>query len=166
MAIAEALYSSRSEEWETPPEFYAELDREFHFSLDACATRNNTKHPHCWITPEEDSLLVDWSRRTGASKAVIWCNPPYGRHIGKWFAKARTEAARGCTVVMLAHARTDTIWWHEHVQGIASEVRFVKGRLRFLNESKRQLAGAPFPSAVIIYRPTGIEVKQAYLSDI
>jgi hypothetical protein len=38
MSIHPTLYSSRSEEWPTPQDFYDELDAEFHFTLDPCAT--------------------------------------------------------------------------------------------------------------------------------
>ena len=145
MTISPALYSSRSEDWATPQAFFDTLNAEFHFDLDAAATAENAKCP-VFIDKAVDTLAsahwVAWGKR-------IFCNPPYGREIGKWFAKAREAQAEGALVVMLAHARTDTKWWHEHVQGIASEVRFVKGRLRF-GDGKQS---APFPSAVIIYRP-------------
>jgi phage N-6-adenine-methyltransferase len=142
--ISNALYSSRSEEWATPQAFYDALDLEFHFTLDAAASKENAKCSQ-YIDKGQDALNMSWNYFTTGDR--VWCNPPYGRSIGKWFAKARAEAARGALVVMLAHARTDTQWWHEHVQGIATEVRFVKGRLRF-GDSKNS---APFPSAVIIY---------------
>lgn len=148
MAINPVLYSSRSEEWETPDAFFKVLDAEFHFTLDACASEHNAKVP-IFLTKEDDSLSVQWYGLTEGNR--VWCNPPYGKDIGLWFAKAREEAARGCLVVVLAHARTDTCWWHGHVQGIADEVRFVKGRLKF----KGGKSSAPFPSAVIVYRPKG-----------
>lgn len=141
MTINPALYSSRSEEWETPDDFFAKLDAEFHFTLDACATAQNAKVPN-YITKEMDALRVPWP-------GTVWCNPPYGRNIGRWFAKAREEARKGSRVVMLAHARTDTRWWHEHVQGVADEVRFVKGRLHFIGGKY----SATFPSAIVIYEP-------------
>lgn len=145
MAISPALYSSRSEEWATPQAFFDKLNAEFHFDLDAAATRENAKCP-VFIDKAVDALAdakwTAWGHR-------IFCNPPYGCDIGRWFAKAREAQADGALVVMLAHARTDTRWWHEHVQGVASEVRFVKGRLRF-GDGKQS---APFPSAVIVYRP-------------
>lgn len=31
------LFSSKKEDWETPNKLFEELDREFHFTLDACA---------------------------------------------------------------------------------------------------------------------------------
>src|SRR5258708_6578608 len=146
MTIAPALYSSRSEEWATPQAFFDTLNAEFHFDLDAAATNENAKC-EAYLTKDDDALAQDWSQ----FGSVIWCNPPYGKEIGKWFARARYAQKNGVTVVMLAHARTDTRWWHEHVQGIADEVRFVKGRLRFVGLDGVR-SSAPFPSAVIVYR--------------
>jgi hypothetical protein len=34
-------FRSQSCEWSTPPELFRELDQEFHFTLDACATPEN-----------------------------------------------------------------------------------------------------------------------------
>ena len=48
---------------------------------------------------------------------------------------------------MLVPARTDTAWWHDWVVGYATEIRFVRGRLKF-GGSKNS---APFPSAIVIY---------------
>ena len=77
---------------------------------------------------------------------VYWCNPPYGRQIGKWVKKA---AECGATVVMLLPARTDTAWFHNYILGKA-EIRFLRGRLKF-GDSKNS---APFPSMIVIYRET------------
>ena len=77
----------------------------------------------------------------------VFCNPPYGREIGKWVEKAfRTNAEHGNLIVMLLPARTDTKWFHDFIYNRA-EVRFVRGRLKF-GDSK---SGAPFPSMVVIY---------------
>jgi len=57
-------------------------------------------------------------------------NPPYGRTIGLWIAKAYHSAQAGATVVALIPARTDTQWWHEFVTK-AAEVRLLQGRLKF-----------------------------------
>lgn len=78
----------------------------------------------------------------------MFCNPPYGREIGKWVEKAyRTNKESGDLVVMLLPARTDTKWFHDFIYHKA-EIRFVKGRLKF-GGSKNS---APFPSMVVIYR--------------
>ena len=148
MTISPVLYSSRSEEWATPQAFFNKLDAEFHFNLDAAATAENTKCQFYLSLDGENALLTRWVQGTRGTR--IFCNPPYGKEIGAWFAKAREAQADGALVVMLAHARTDTKWWHTHVQGVASEVRFIKGRLKF-GDGKQS---APFPSAVIIYRPS------------
>ena len=87
---------------------------------------------------------------------MCWLNPPYSQ-VRDFIAKAAAEAARGCTVVALVPARTDTRWWHAQVwdelqrtwkQGV--EARFVRGRLKFGGAGN----GAPFPSVVLVFRPT------------
>src|ERR1700733_11069730 len=138
MTINPALYSSESGEWATPQDFFDKLNQEFHFTLDAAA-RPETAKCADYLTQEQDALSPN-TRWEG----VVFCNPPYGKEIGLWFTKAREEAAKGATVVMLAHARTDTRWWHQHVQGIADEVRFVKGRLKFVSKDGVK-SSAPFP---------------------
>jgi hypothetical protein len=75
-------------------------------------------------------------------------NPPYGRKIGLWVQKAYEESRGGSTIVCLLPARTDTRWWHDFC--MKGEIRFIKGRLKF-NDGKNP---APFPSAVVIFRPT------------
>ena len=134
-------FSSATNEWSTPQAFYEELDREFRFTLDPCATPENAKC-YKYFTKEENGLVQDWSKDT------VFMNPPYGREIGKWVKKAHNEAMEGATVVCLIPARTDTAYWHEYVIGGNAEVRFIKGRLKF-GDSKNS---APFPSAVVIFR--------------
>jgi site-specific DNA-methyltransferase (adenine-specific) len=75
-------------------------------------------------------------------------NPPYGRTIAAWVAKAHHESLRGATVVGLLPARTDATWWQDHVMK-APEIRLLRGRLTFVGAG----APAPFPSAVAIFDP-------------
>lgn len=141
MAISSALYSSRSEEWATPPDFFATLHAEFGFTLDPCATRRNAKCSS-FFTKADNGLTQDWRTHT------VFCNPPYGRTIGEWARKCYLAAQAGATVVLLVHSRTDTRYFHDWIYGKA-ELRFVRGRLKF--GDGRQ--SAPFPSLVAIYRP-------------
>lgn len=135
-----AMFSSKTDLWATPQEFFDVLNEEFDFTLDACAVAENAKCP-AYITPEEDGLARPWTGR-------VWCNPPYGRAIGKWVRKARISVAAGAeVVVMLLPARTDTLWFHDYIYGKA-EIRFIKGRLKF-GGSKNS---APFPSMVCVFR--------------
>ena len=136
MAINSVLYSSESEVWETPKDLFDKLDAELHFDTDVCALPSNAKCTS-FFTPEQDGLKQKW-------EGVCWMNPPYGRKIGAWMRKA-LEAKT--TVVCLVPARTDTKWWHDYAMK-ASEIRFVKGRLKF-GDSKNS---APFPSAIIVFR--------------
>ena len=54
-------------------------------------------------------------------------------------------------MVMLIPARTDTSWWHDYVVN-ASEIRFLRGRVKFVKPGQKSDA-APFPSAVVVFRP-------------
>lgn len=143
MAISKALYSSESEMWETPQDLFDRLDKEFHFTVDVCALDSNTKCAS-FYSPDQDGLKQKW-------EGVCWMNPPYGRNIGEWMKKALESEA---TVVCLVPARTDTKWWHDYAMK-ASEIRFVKGRLKF-GDSKNS---APFPSAIIVFRQTQDDLK-------
>ena len=141
MAISPTLYASRTDEWPTPAAFFAELDREFGFTLDPCATRQNATCPR-FFTEDDDGLVQDWGAQT------VFCNPPYGRAVGAWVRKCHEAARAGATVVLLIPARTDTRYFHQWIYGKA-ELRFVRGRLKF--GDGRQ--SAPFPSLVAVFRP-------------
>ena len=133
------MMSSATDMWATPQQFFDALRKEFAFTVDVCAVNDNAKCPN-YFTPEQDGLQQDW-------RGTCWMNPPYGRQIGKWVQKAYESSQAGATVVCLLPARTDTAWWHDYCA--KGEVRFVRGRLKF-GGSKNS---APFPSAVVIFRP-------------
>lgn len=139
--INRGMMSSNSNEWATPKKLFDDLNREFNFTLDPCATKENAKCSK-FFTEEDNGLLQDWS------KDIVFCNPPYGRQLCKWVEKASNEASRGATVVMLIPARTDTSYFHKYIYK-KHEIRFLPGRLHF-NESKQS---APFPSMIVVMRP-------------
>lgn len=134
------IFSSKTDLWETPQEFFDQLNDEFGFDLDVCALPENAKCAS-YYTPDQDGLSKPWD-------GVCWCNPPYGRQIKKWVAKAASSVADGATVVMLLPARTDTQWFHRYIYHQA-EIRFVPGRLKFGGARWN----APFPCMVVIFRP-------------
>ena len=142
MTISNVLYSSRSEEWPTPQAFYNELRREFRFTLDPCATAANAKCRR-FFTKRQNGLEQSWGRHR------VFCNPPYGKDMRAWARKCYEASLEGALVVLLAHARTDTRWFHDWVYGKADEIRFVRGRLRFGDGDQ----SAPFPSLVAVYLP-------------
>jgi len=151
MAISQALYSSDKKNWETPAELFNELDREFGFNLDPAASDNNAKCEH-YFTPEENGLREPWCLFVeGTTRAGrVFCNPPYGREVGKWVEKGCREAESGNAevVAMLLPARTDTRWFHDYIYGRADEIRFLRGRLKFGGADN----SAPFPSMVVVWR--------------
>lgn len=134
------MFSSATDEWETPQETFDRLNRIFKFTLDVCALPDNAKCPR-YFTPEEDGLVQVWD-------GTCWMNPPYGRDIDKWVEKAyRSAKENGATVVCLVPARVDTRWWHDYCA--KGEVYFIRGRLKFGGSDN----SAPFPSAVVVFRP-------------
>ena len=155
MSFKGAMLSSASNEWRTPQALYDVLHDEFRFTLDAAATADNAKCDK-YITAEDDALTLDWHaitpgywRQTGDRTVSVWCNPPYGRGVGKWVKKAYEESLKGCCVVVLVMARVDTLWWH-HWATKAAEIRLIKGRVWFEHDDKAQCA-SPSPSAVLVF---------------
>ena len=133
-------FSSKSNEWNTPDDLYNTLDNEFNFTLDPCTNGLNNKC-NKFYTEKENGLIQDWS------KDIVFMNPPYGRQISQWIEKAYNESLKGAKVVCLIPSRTDTKYWHDFIFNKASEIRFIKGRLKFGNSKN----SAPFPSAIIVY---------------
>lgn len=133
------MFSSATDLWSTPQEYFDSVSKEFSFTLDVCALPENTKCQK-FFSPEDDGLLQQW-------QGVCWMNPPYGRVIGKWVKKAYESAKTGAVVVGLLPARTDTKWFHDYIYGRA-EVRFIRGRLKFGGCAN----SAPFPNMLVIWR--------------
>ena len=135
------MFSSNSEEWATPQDLFNDLNNEFKFTLDPCASAENAKCEK-YYTKEQDGLIQSWKNE------VVFCNPPYGRKIYKWVKKCYEEGQDpNTTVVMLIPARTDTKYFHEFIYHKASEIRFIKGRLKFGNSTN----SAPFPSMIVVF---------------
>lgn len=133
-------YSTKKIDWSTPRDFYAGLHRQHRFTLDPCATHGNAVCPR-HFTRKENGLKQDWGRHR------VFMNPPYGREIGLWMRKAHDSSCGGALVVCLVPARTDTAWWHDYAA--RGSVAFIRGRLKFGGAKN----GAPFPSAIVIFRP-------------
>lgn len=145
------MFSSAYDAWTTPRDRWAKWNDEFHFTLDAAAQSDSALCQE-WYGPDHtdetrrDALKCDWLKDSNGG--IVWMNPPYGRGISAFVKKADEESKRGVTVVCLVPARTDTNWWHEYC--IHHEIRFIRGRLKF-GDAKNS---APFPSALVIMRPT------------
>jgi phage N-6-adenine-methyltransferase len=156
------MFSTGKDDWATPPDLFAQLDAEFHFTIDAAANRDNHLC-ELWFGPGagkdyDNALECDWW--IGRSGEAAYCNPPYSKGLqGKFIAKAAEEASKGAggllTTVMLLPARTDTKAFHAHIWDAEKhqprdgvEVRFLKGRLKFVGAKD----AAPFPSMIVVFR--------------
>ena len=128
MKNIKVMFSSQKDNWRTPQGFYEALDSEFNFDFDPCP-----------LKPTFDGLSVDWGKNN-------FVNPPYS-NITSWIKKGYEEWQKEKTVVFLIPSRTDTRWWHDYCMK-ATEIRFIKGRLKFDDQKN----SAPFPSCLVIFR--------------
>lgn len=127
--------------WVTPREVFDPIQSEFHLEVDAAASADNALLPEYW-TEETDAFKQDWTGRR------VWCNPPYGRQIGRWVEQFANAPAQ--IVVALLPARTDTRWFHQHIyRNPRCETRFLPGRIKFSNST----GPGKFPSMLCIFTP-------------
>jgi len=156
-------FSSNSDEWETPKALFDELNKEFNFDFDCCATAENTKADN-WS--ENLQEFVKYVAKCGTPHKTFWMNPPYSRgKQKKMIGYANQLACMGKTIVCLLPARTDTLMFHKyiwdnktHKPRTGVEVRFLKGRVKFemngepIFDAKGRAQPAPFPSMIVIFR--------------
>lgn len=76
--MTKGMYTSNSEEWGTPQELFNRLNKEFNFTLDICASKENAKCPK-YYTKEEDALKKEWGGRHMDEPSVRKTN----RNLGK-----------------------------------------------------------------------------------
>jgi phage N-6-adenine-methyltransferase len=154
------MFSSATDEWETPQEVFDALNAEFGFAVDLAASPDNTKVPGNYYRISDSALDSNWYAAFPSHmgyRSVGWCNPPYSRGLqAKFIAKAAEERRRGFLTVMLLPARTDTKAFHAHIYDASRwqprdgiEIRFLPGRLKFGGAAN----SAPFPSMVVVFRP-------------
>lgn len=139
MSFNRHLFKSQRLNWQTPKAVYQVLDSEFNFNFDPCPPN-----------PKFDGLQVDWKERN-------FVNPPYGRNIVFWIDKGIKEFMKGKLVVFLVASRTDTNWWHI-LMDHATEIRFIKGRLKFDDQKN----SAPFPSAIVVLNPKEVKPDSSH----
>ena len=134
-----------SDNWATPKDFYDKLNQEFNFDFDPCPLNLGE------ITPENDGLLIEWGNSN-------YINPPYSRELKEKFViKAIEESKKGKLCVMLLPVSTSTKLFHDHILPNASDIRFVKGRIKFLGvNTKGEYVTNKAPmhdSMIVIFKP-------------
>lgn len=60
----ELMFSSNTDRWSTPQDFFDKLNAEFRFNLDPCADESNHKCD-MWYSPEQDGLKKSWGGGVG-----------------------------------------------------------------------------------------------------
>ena len=117
-----------NDHWQTPPELYEKLNDEFNFDFDPCPILET-------ITDDTDGLIIDWGK-------VNFVNPPYNQKLKEAFVmRAIDFAKQGRTCVMLLPVSTSTKLFHDHIQPNADEIRFVKGRVKFIGIGSNKVKG-------------------------
>lgn len=131
---------NHSDNWETPKELYNELNKEFNFDFDPCPINTGE------ITPNKDGLLIDWGK-------CNFVNPPYSRYLKQAFVlKAVNEMHKGNTSVLLLPVSTSTALFHDVIKPVASEIRFIRGRVKFkgITTKGEQATGAGMHDSMIV----------------
>ncbi len=129
--------------WQTPEVLFDNLNKEFNFTADVAASDENNLCD-TFLTEEDDSLKSLWFMSN-------WCNPPYS-DIGPWVDKAAQQHKQGKTIVMLVPADT-SVQWFKRAYESCSEVRFISGRLSFINaETQKPVNGNNKGSVIFIWR--------------
>ncbi len=141
----QVLTSTGNDEWATPPELFNRLDSMFHFTLDACCTKETAKCKK-FYTKDDNTLIQSWKNE------IVFMNPPYSRNHMKHFIRKAYEESEynNALVVALIPSRTDTKYYHNYCKK-AKQIIFLKGRVKFLLNGKTQDA-APFPSMLVIWQ--------------
>lgn len=108
-----------SDQWQTPIWLFDELNAEFNFDIDLCATEDNSKCMHYY----EDYLnnkLASKTHKTIKDRSIkeivdvsqisaAFCNPPYSNP--KPFIEKAWEDSKHCKIVCLVKADPSTQWW-------------------------------------------------------
>jgi len=150
--VKQTWFNRSKVDYETPPEVFNPLQKEFGITFDVCATPKNAKCQQ-FFTVSDNALEKDWN-------GVCWMNPPFGREMKKWVIKAWTESQKGVTVICLLPARTNTNWWHDYC--MKGEVRFIRGEVKFVGCKN----GLWLPMAIVIFnRQTPNKALQRTLED-
>ncbi len=136
-----------NDEWGTPLDLFNKLDAEFYFTLDPCAsTGRPLRDDITQFTKEDNGLSQPWTGHR------VFCNPPYSsRQIRDWVMKAYAERDNCQVIVLLIPVRTDRAYFHDFIQGTA-EIRFLRGRPKFIPLMNQNGGSPSFPSMLVIYQ--------------
>lgn len=100
----DVMFSKKSDEWATPIELFNELDKEFAFNLDPCATDENHKCAK-YYTKNDDGLSKSWGGAVFSSTRHI---PNVGVGSKRRFTKPNRKTRLLCC--LYHHEPTQSIF--------------------------------------------------------
>lgn len=132
-----------SDDWQTPKAIFDALNKRFHFTRDAAASRENS-HCKLYWDIRDDALLMDWSREKS-----IFCNPPYSK-AAEFLAKAHEPE----TAVFLIPFRPQTGFFLRYVWAspYLHEMMIIHRGIRFIHPERVESVRSPMPVVVLVYR--------------
>lgn len=115
---------NHKDDWATPPHFLEEIKKEFGDFFDPCPWHHNIND---W-----NGLSIKWSE-------INFVNPPYSRKLKEAFVKSAIlhKKILGYKSILLLPVSTSTKLFHDYIKYNANEIRFVKGRLRFIGINQK-----------------------------
>ncbi len=142
-------------EWYTPP-IYIEMARRVLGKIDLDPASNEVAQ--AWIqatkyfSAADDGLKQSWHGR-------VWCNPPYGRGVKRWLAKAIDSYQSGdvdAAIVLLNHTRAI---WYKDLREQVPAVCEVGKRIAFLDATGVP-QGSPRYNNDFLYLGPNVELFQ------
>lgn len=150
------------QEWETPDDFFAVINAEFNFELDACATHENTKVPDNYFTKSDDALSDDavWVNTFYAGNIErVFCNPGFSKPF-PWFMRSFAEAQKfpSSVVVQMGLLSSSTDWaaWCDIN---ATEIRELRPRVNYIAPPGIDQTTNPRECAMYVFRRKVVKVR-------
>lgn len=164
MTTEDAKKEKVGDEFRTPDRLYQLLDHEARFVMDLAARSTNTKSTLFYGPGSpygEDSLAVSWVDALLQQNGAAFMNHPYSKStafIGKaaetmmTISEQRLYSVAGIAIYGLIPYMPSERWW-SFVE-LATEVRRIPHRVKFLLPDGKTQDTARFASCVAIWRPT------------
>jgi hypothetical protein len=111
---------ARHQDWQTPPDFFAQLDNKYGFDLDGAASTENALLPDASTVEAQ----IPWTGRR------VFCNPPWSDIASFLEYGPHAELA-----VFLVPARTNARWFHRAL-ALGARVEFFQGKPKFLRNGE------------------------------
>lgn len=145
--------STSRQDYETPDDILLAVKNRLHiehFAMDVAASPTNAVTTE-YYTEQTDGLANPW-----AGEGWNWCNPPFGQ-LALWVKKAKEEAERGASTVMLVPASVGSNWYASWVEPYAF-VSYLNPRLTFKG------ATDPYPKDLMLlfYTPWGFTGNEVW----